>query len=67
MENQTERRLKEIEDRLKNVQHSLEGILPIWNQVDRKVKSLQAERERLENEKERLTQGELPFDLDLDF
>ncbi len=40
--------IKSLEKRLENLRHVLEGLLPIFHQVDRKVKSLQGQIADLE-------------------
>lgn len=55
-------RLAEIEDRLKKQRHVLEGLLPVWTQVDRRVKHLQNEIGTLEEERSTLLNGQTEFD-----
>jgi hypothetical protein len=62
MSNAEKLRLSDIEDRLRKQRHILEGMIPIWSQVDRKVKSLQLEIERLEEERSKLVHGQTVFD-----
>lgn len=57
-------RLADIEDHLKKKRHVLEGMIPIWNTIDRKVKSLQLEIEQLERERSELLHGQTTFDFE---
>jgi phage shock protein A len=57
-------RIKELDFKLQKVKHSLEGLIPIWSQVDRKINSLRHEMKMLEDEKASLLQGQLRLDLD---
>lgn len=57
-------RLAQIEDRLKRARSSLEGLLPIWSQVDRKVKTLDSEIKALEDERLKIVQGQTAFAFD---
>ena len=57
-------KIKEIDEKIRGVRSLLEGILPIYHQVDRKKKSLETQIHILENEKVRLSQGQMLFDLD---
>jgi hypothetical protein len=56
--------IEQVEHKLVSVKSLLEGMLPIFHQVDRKVKSLQTQIHHLEQEKIKLSQGQLRFDLD---
>lgn len=58
------KRLKDIEDRLGRARQTLEGILPIHTQVDRKVRSLAQEIEQLEAERMKLLQGQFVMSFD---
>jgi uncharacterized coiled-coil protein SlyX len=60
-------RLKEIEFRITKLKHTLEGLIPIWTQVDRKVSSIKAELDRLEDEKCAIDQGQIEFDPEASF
>lgn len=60
-------RLKEIDDRLMHLKHTLEGIVPIWIQVDRRKKTLELEIKVLEEKRIELSQGQIEFGFDLDF
>lgn len=61
---QDKHRLVEIEERLKRVRHSLDGIMPIWHQVKLKVQTSEAEISRLEEERLKLQQGQLALAFD---
>lgn len=57
-------KIKEIDHKMLTVKHSLEGILQIFNTVDRKRKSLETQLHILEQERQKLSQGQLFFDYD---
>jgi hypothetical protein len=61
------KRLIEIDTKLNVLRHTAEKIMEIWNQVDRKKMILQFEIKNLEDEKQRLLQGQLMFDGSIDF
>lgn len=67
MKNQNPR-LDEIEKKQERLRHTLEGLIPIWTQVDRRVKTLQFNIETLEKEAQLIKEGqtEMQFN-DLDF
>jgi hypothetical protein len=55
-------KIEEVEARIKIAKSNLDNILPIWNSVDRKIHSLRLDIKMLEDEKTKLTQGQLLFD-----
>jgi uncharacterized small protein (DUF1192 family) len=57
-------RIEELERRATKNRHVLEGLIPVWNQVDRRVKDLQAEIQRCEDERMKLQQGQLSMSFD---
>ncbi len=59
--------LSQIEDKIRKTQSILEGILPIYHQVDRKKKSLEFDIQQLERERQRLLEGQTEFRFDLEF
>jgi len=66
MSRQTE--LDEVTDKIERLKSSLEGIIPIWNQVDRKVKALKMQIDHLEQKKIDLMEGQSEFDFgNIDF
>ena len=56
--------IKQIDCRLKNVKHSLSGILQIYQTVSSKKRDLEAQIQALEDEKIKVSQGQLNFDCD---
>lgn len=64
MQRDEKKRLKDIEDRLAQARHVLEGLLPIHTQIDRKVKALGGEISRLEGERSKLLQGQFVMSFD---
>lgn len=56
-------RVVEIDQRLSKLRHTFEGFLPIYHQLDRKIKGLQLEMKSLEEERVKITQGQLMFDV----
>lgn len=61
MGNKEQYRIKEIEARLSELHSLIHFIFPIWNMIDRKLKSMQIESNGLKEEKERLLNGQLMF------
>jgi len=57
-----EHRLREIDEKLAKLRHLLQGLIPIWSQVDRKVMSLKSDIEHLEKQRLEVSQGQLQFD-----
>lgn len=55
-------RLAEIDMKLAKYKHTFDGFLPIFQSIDHKIKSIQIEIKELEDEKAKLTQGQLIFD-----
>lgn len=62
-----ELRIKDIDKRLSDLRHKLEVLIPIWNQIDRRVSSIQGEIKYLEDEKMKLSEGQMTFDGTFDF
>lgn len=62
--NKEKHQLKVIEDRLSRLRHSLEVLVPLWSQVDRRMKSLQLEVQQLEEQRLKLTQGQMILNFD---
>lgn len=60
-------KLKEIEERLAKTRHTLEGIIPIWNQVDRRKRQLELDIKLMEDERLKLLNGQTVMRFDLDF
>ena len=60
-------RIQEIDNRLSKIKHILEALIPVWSQVDRRVNALKAELDHLNEEKIKLTEGQLTFDGTFDF
>lgn len=52
-------RVKEVDQRIAAVKGTYESILAIWNQVDRKKQSLQADLKFLNDERDKILQGQL--------
>jgi predicted phage-related endonuclease len=59
-------RLKNIESHLKELKRAKEEIVPVHVVVDRRLKSLELNIKALEDEREKLKQGQLQFDDDYD-
>lgn len=57
------KRIAEIDLKLLKLRHTFEGFLPIYNQIDRKIKGLELEMKVLEEERIILTQGQFMLDL----
>lgn len=57
-----DQRLKEIEFRINKLNHILEGLTPIWSQVDKRIKGIKRDIEFLEDEKEAISGGQMYFD-----
>lgn len=55
----TKEKIRSLEERILKARHLLEGILPVWTQVDRKKKHLELEIDKLEEERLRLQEGQL--------
>jgi archaellum component FlaC len=55
-------RLKEIDQELSKLKHSLEGLIPIWSQIDRRLHALKEKVRLLEEERFRINEGQLQFD-----
>jgi hypothetical protein len=53
--------LKEIDEKLKTLKWAFENFMPIYHQVDRKRRSLDLEIKVLEDEKQKLQQGQMLF------
>lgn len=60
-------RLAELDQKIEKARNTLEGMLPIYHQVDRKVKSLQLDIKCLQDQKDRILDGQLTLRFDLDF
>lgn len=56
--------LTEITEKLKTLKWAYENFLPIYHQVDRKRLSLDLEIKVLEDEKQKLQQGQMLFSAD---
>jgi hypothetical protein len=54
-------RVREIDDKLDVLNRTLENIIPIWSQIDRKLKSVKLEISALEDERYKIMQGQLKF------
>lgn len=67
MNRKEELRLREIETQLSKLNHTLEGLTPIFHQVDRKIRIIKFNMKILEDEKARLTQGQFVFGDPIDF
>lgn len=52
-------RLIQIDERMKALKHLIEGLMPVYMQVDRKIKALELEISLLEEERESISQGQL--------
>ena len=63
MESKEKKRLKDIEDSIKCSKGTLEQIMAIFHQVDRRRKNLELEISLLEQEKVKLQQGQLALDV----
>lgn len=59
--------LKELDTKLDRLKHALEGLIPVWCTVDRRVKSLKNDIDQLESQRIKLQEGQLAFSFDLDF
>lgn len=57
------KRIDEIDLKLSKLRHTFEGFMPVYHQLDRKIKSLQLEIKALEEERIKLTQGQFTLDL----
>lgn len=57
------KRIDEIDTKLSKLRSTYEAFLPIFHQVDRKIKGLQLEMKVLEEERVKLTQGQIMFDV----
>jgi hypothetical protein len=60
-------RVKEIDMRISAVKGTLDSILAIWNQVDRKKQSLIVDLKVLNDQRDKILQGQLNLDDDLSF
>lgn len=67
METVTMKRIQEIDNEIDSKRSLLQGILPIFIQVDRKKKHLELDINQLEREKQRLLDSQNSFTFDLDF
>lgn len=56
------KRIEEIEENLKHLRHTYENLLPIHSVVDRKKRNLELEIKVLDDERIKLSQGQLIFD-----
>jgi hypothetical protein len=54
-------RLHDLEERLKRARHALEGLLPVWQTVNQRVRSLEDELRVLEDERLKIVQGQTAF------
>lgn len=57
------KRIDEIDLKLAKLRNTFEAFLPIFHQLDRKVKGLDLEIKILLEEKNKITHGQLLFDL----
>lgn len=57
-----ENEIKQVDSKIQSVKSLLEGMLPIYHQIDRKVRSLQNQIHHLEQERIKLSQGQITFD-----
>ena len=56
------KRIKEIDLKLSKLQSTYEAFVPIFYNIDRKMKSIKLEIHSLEEEKMKLSQGQIMFD-----
>ncbi len=56
--------LEKLEHRLSLSVNSLENLMPIWYQTDKKKKILEAEIKSICEERDKLRQGQMTFDED---
>lgn len=54
--------LEKIELKISLARNALENIFPIWNAIDRKRRDLEAQIKLLCDDRDKLREGQLPFD-----
>jgi len=57
------KRIDEIDLKLSKLRHTFEGFLPIYHQLDRKIKGIELEIKALQEERIKLTQGQFMLDM----
>lgn len=57
------KRIDEIDLKLSKLRHTFEGFLPIYHQLDRKIKGIELEINTLQEERIKLTQGQFVLDM----
>lgn len=62
-----ELKITEIDKKASRLRSTLNEIYPIWHSMNRKVYSLKEELKHLEDERAKLSQGQMIFDCTLDF
>jgi len=67
MESFEQIQIKSIDEKIKHLRHTIEGILPIWEQVDRRIQQLSLDIARLENERLNLANGQTELRFDVEF
>lgn len=61
------KKLREVEQRIESLMNTKKELFPIWNVLDRKMMHLDAELKQLEDERLKLSQGQLMFDGSIEF
>ncbi len=61
---QEKQRLVQIEVRLTSARHLLDGFLPLWTDLNRKVQGLRSEIDVLEEERLKLQEGQLTMNFE---